>query len=249
MSLLRRRARLPVRAALLAAGLGMGAPALAQTPTIHYQERVPYSSTQANGTVAGLTAKPAALALQRAGLSATWARTPSQRQLALIQEGEGLHCGLGWFLNAERMALGRFSKALYRDRPFGALVRNDSSLRSGISGEEAMAARTEVLLVKEGYSYGARLDRLIAQRVPAPAGTSVDTTQMARMLMAGRASWMIVGAEEAEALRLEPGIAAALRVVTFADMPAGETRHLYCNHAVPEAWLARFDQALPAPVR
>jgi len=45
-----------------------------------------------------------------------------------------------------------------------------------------------------------------------------------------------------------PGAAAALRVASFADMPAGETRHLYCNRPVPEAWLARFDQALPAPV-
>ena len=128
-------------------------------------------------------------------------------------------------------------------------MRNDSTLRSGISGDEAMAARTEMLLVKEGYSYGAQLDRLIAQRVAAPAGTSVETPQMARMLAAGRASWMIVGAEEAEALRRETGVAKALRVVAFADMPAGETRHLYCNRAVPEAWLARFDQALPAPAR
>ena len=37
--------------------------------------------------------------------------------------------------------------------------------------------------------------------------------------------------------------------VAFADMPAGETRHLYCNRAVPEAWLARFDQALAAQPR
>ena len=145
---------------MLVAGMGLGAHAAAQNPTIHYQERVPYSSLQADGNVAGLTATPAALALQRAGLSATWARTPGQRQLALIQEGDGLHCGLGWFRNAERGALGKFSKALYRDRPFGALARNDSGLRAGISGEEAIAATTELLLVKEGYSYGTVLDRL-----------------------------------------------------------------------------------------
>ena len=72
---------------------------------------------------------------------------------------------------------------------------------------------------------------------------------MARMLMAGRASWMIVGAEEAEALSQVPGAATALRAVAFADMPPGETRHLYCNRAVPDAWLARFDQALAAQPR
>jgi len=249
MSALRRCARLPLPVAILAVGLGLGVHAAAQNPTIHYQERVPYSSLQADGTVTGLTATPAAAALQRAGLSANWSRTPGQRQLALIQEGEGLHCGLGWFRNAERGALGKFSKALYRDRPYGALARNDSGLRAGISGEEAIAATNELLLVKEGYSYGAVLDRLIAQRKEAPVGTSVETGQMARMLMAGRASWMIVGAEEAEALRQEPGAASALRAVVFADMPPGETRHLYCNRAVPEAWLARFDQALAAQVR
>ena len=35
----------------------------------------------------------------------------------------GLHCGIGWFRNAERAALGKFSKPLYRDRPFGALAQ------------------------------------------------------------------------------------------------------------------------------
>ena len=41
---------------------------------------------------------------------------------------------LGWFRNPERIALGKFSKALYRDRPFGALARNDSRLRNGLRG-------------------------------------------------------------------------------------------------------------------
>jgi len=62
MSALRRCARLPVPVAVLAAGLGLGAYAAAQNPTIHYQERVPYSSMQADGTVTGLTATPAAAA-------------------------------------------------------------------------------------------------------------------------------------------------------------------------------------------
>ena len=217
----------------------------AQTLTLHYQERAPYSTTQADGSVVGLTATPALRALQQAGLPYAWARTPSQRQLALIQEGEGLHCGVGWFRNPERLALGKFSKALYRDRPFAALVRHDSRLQSGVRGDEALALAGEVLLVKEGYSYGQVLDRLLAQRTPPATKTRVETAQMVRMLLAGRASWMIVAPEESLVLRQEMDAAGAeLRGVVFADMPAGETRHLYCNHAVPDAWLARIDQAL-----
>jgi polar amino acid transport system substrate-binding protein len=230
--------------------LAAAAPAAAQTVTLHYQERAPYSTTQPDGSVAGLTATPVVQALQQAGLPYVWARTPSQRQLALIQEGDGLHCGLGWFRNPERLVLGKFSKALYRDRPFGALARDDSRLRNGLRGDEALALAGEVLLVKEGYSYGPALDRLLAQRTPPATKTSVEMAQMARMLLAGRANWMILAPEESLVLRQELGAAgAALRSVVFADMPAGETRHLYCNHAVPDAWLARVDQALAAAAR
>ena len=103
-------------------------------------------------------------------------------------------------------ALGKFSKPLYRDRPFGALARNDSPLRSGMRGDEALALAGEALLVKDGYSYGPQLDRLIAQRTPpAPLKTSVETLQMLRMLLAGRAGWMIVAPEESQVLREEAG--------------------------------------------
>ena len=213
--------------------------------TLHYHERAPYSSSQPDGSVSGLVATPAAQALTQAAVAFVWARTPNQRQLALIQGGTGLHCGIGWFRNAERAALGKFSKPLYRDRPLGALARSDSPLRPGLSGPAAMALAGDTLLVKEGYSYGAQLDRLIAAQVPAPPKTRAETGQMLRMLLAGRAGWMIVAPEEAQLLLEEAGPAAqGLRVLAFTDIAAGETRHLYCNQAVPDAWLARVDQAL-----
>jgi polar amino acid transport system substrate-binding protein len=233
-------------AAALVLGRGVAA---AQALTLHYMERSPYSVTAADGSVSGLTATPAALALVQARVPFAWARTPGQRQLALIQEGSGLHCGLGWFRNTERSAHGKFSKALYRDQPFGALARGDSALRAGAPAIDAMALAGETLLVKEGYSYGPALDPLIAQRRSPTLYTSVETVQMVRMLLAGRATWMIVTPEEAQALLDEAGApATALRVAAFSDMPPGETRHLYCNRAVPDAWLAAIDRALP-PLR
>jgi polar amino acid transport system substrate-binding protein len=230
--------------------LGLCVGAQAQGLTLHYQERAPYSATQPDGTVTGLVATPAAQALTQAALAFVWARTPSQRQLALIQEGDGLHCGIGWFRNAERAMLGKFSKPLYRDRPFGALARGDSPLRPGLRGAEALAMAGDTLLIKEGYSYGAQLDRLIAMHTPPPQATSAEPPQMLRMLLAGRAGWMIVAPEEAQVLRQDAGAAAiGLHTVAFTDIAAGETRHLYCNRAVPDAWLARIDQALAAQAR
>lgn len=244
--------RRPLNALLAAVAAAVAMPATAAPSagpsapapplTLHYQERPPYSRTGPDGAVHGLVADPAAAALGRAGIAFHWALTPSQRQLALIQaEGGGMHCGIGWFRSAEREALGRFTAPLYRDRPLAALVRSGAWSGHTATAASLMADPRMRLLVKDGYSYGPRLDRLIADAAVSPQRTSVDPPQMSRMLASGRADWMIVAPEEAEALAA-PG----LRLLPLQDEPEGPTRHLYCNRAVPAAWIERIDRALQA---
>lgn len=238
-----RRRRLALALSWLLAG-----PVAAQSLALHYQERPPYSRSDGAGQVSGLVATPAANALTRAGISYRWTLTPNQRQIALMQQGEGLHCGVGWFRTPERAALGKFSQPLYRDQPFAALARTDAPLRDGMRASEALAAAGTVLLVKEGYSYGPVLDPLLAD--VATLRTPAEVPQMVRMLAAGRAAWMIVTREEARELLAPPELAQArLRVLTLADVPAGQTRHLYCSKAVPDDWIARIDRALGAQRR
>jgi polar amino acid transport system substrate-binding protein len=231
-------------AAVLAVALLAGAAMAASDAvvTLHYQVRPPYSSPAASGAVEGLVASPAGEALRRAGLTVRWVETPAQRQLALIQGGSGRHCGLGWFRNAEREASGKFSQALYRDQPFGAIVRSELPIASGIRSSDLIADARYAVLVKEGFSYGPQLDARLA-RAAAAVHTSAALASMAAMVRADRAAWMLATPEEAEAL-LAPG----LRRITFSDLPAGQTRHLYCSRDVPADWLARFDRAL-APGR
>ena len=229
-----------IRACLGALLLALAAPALpAQTLTLHYQERPPYSSSSAHG-VAGLVATPAVAALKRAGIDYRLAVTPSQRQLALIQSGHGLHCGVGWFWTPERAALGKFSGALYRDQPFGALVRAAAALPAQVSAASLLSNDRLRLLVKDGYSYGRTLDALIGQQPARVERTSVDPPQMSQMLRSGRADWMIVAPAEAAVLQ-----GADLRLLVLDDVPDGEDRHLYCSRDVPDAWMARIDAALP----
>lgn len=221
---------------LAAGSMAHAAPAL----TLHYQERPPYSATRTDGQVSGLVAEPAARALQAAGIVFAWARTPNQRQLALIQgEATGLHCGVGWFRNADREALGRFSASLYRDSPLAALMRASAWREPSANATTLLATPGLRLLVKDGYSYGPRLDALIAAAAHPPLRTSVDPVQMARMLASDRADWMPVAPEEA-AMLMAPG----LRLIPLADEPQGQTRHLYCNRAVPAEWMARIDRAI-----
>ncbi len=235
-------------AAVLMAGVATAA--ASQTLTLHYQDRPPYSSQAAGGDITGLVATPAGRALQQAGVAFEWALTPSQRQLALIQQGSGLHCGIGWFRTESRAALGKFSLPLYRDEPFAALARPGVLSPSKTPSADAMRAASGSLLVKEGYSYGPQFDALIASATSAPIRSSAEIPQLLRMVAAGRAGWMIVTPEEAQALLAEVGPeAAGLQLVRFNDAQPGQTRHLYCNRAVPDAWLVRIDQALSALAR
>lgn len=226
-----------IAAALWSAGLAVQA----QTVTLHYQERPPYSQTGADGQVSGLVATPAARALSQAGIPFRWALTPSQRQLALIQSGSGLHCGIGWFQTAERSERGLFSQPLYRDQAFGALVRAASTLSSGLKSGDLVGDARYTVLLKEGYSYGQQMDALLARAAAPPQRTHVDPPQMARMVAAGRADWMIVAPEEAQAL-----LSADLRLISFSDLPAGPSRHLYCSADLGAERLAGINRALTA---
>jgi polar amino acid transport system substrate-binding protein len=240
------------RSGTAAASLLLAAAAQAQPApqpgaiTLHYQERPPYSYTTAEGQVQGLLVAPIVRAFQRAQLPFQWVKTPSQRQLVLIQAtAPSMDCGIGWFRTAEREQLGRFSLPLYRDRPFMALTRRDAGWPATRTPAELMNDPALPLLVKEGYSYGPLLDGLIAQHPAQVRRTSAESAQMARMVNAGRAAWMIIAPEEADALLVELGpIGAQLQLMSLTGVPEGQYRHLYCNRAVPEALIERLNRAL-----
>jgi polar amino acid transport system substrate-binding protein len=213
--------------------------------TLHYQQRPPYSGQAASGAVQGLLVAPVENALRKAGVAFRWVQTPSNRQLALIQDGAGADCGLGWFRSTEREALGRFSVPIYRDKAWAALARPASALTETLSLREALMLAELRLLTKEGYSYGTLVDAMVGVKGIRRISTTAEAAQMVPMLLAGRADWMLIAPEEADQLlalaRVPMG---ALRLVAFRDLPAGSERHLYCNRAVPEAVLQRVNTHL-----
>lgn len=237
------------RLAVVAAALAWtaAAPATGSEPALqlHYQERPPYSYTGADGRPQGLLVTPVERARAKAGVAFVWVRTPSQRQLVLIQDGSGPDCGIGWFRNPQREALGRFSAPIYQDRPFMALARKDLAWNPRQPLPARLADATQLLLVKDGYSYGPAIDRLLARSAGAVRRTSAENVQMARMVEAGRAAWMLVAPEEADALLEELGATGtALQLQPLAGAPPGQTRHLYCNASLPPALIERVDGAL-----
>lgn len=209
---------------------------------LHYQERPPYYQTTADGPQ-GLVAAPLRQALRLSNLPHRFVSTPALRQLQLIEQGQALVCGIGWFQNPERAAKGQFSKPLYQDRPLAMLVREQLGWTHPRSMAEALGDTQARLLVKTGYSYGSAFDRLLAARSQPPLAITGEMAATVRMLAGDRADWTPMAPEEAEA-ELAAG-ASGLRLLAFSDAATGNRRYLYCNKAVPEAWLQRLDAALP----
>ena len=219
--------------------------AAAQPLTLHYQDRPPFSSTGPNGQPQGLLIEPIKRALAQAGIDHRWSNTPSQRQLALIQQGHGQDCGIGWFYSAARATQGRFSRPIYHNLPFQALVRADRLIAVSPSAAALLADTSQPLLAKEGYSYGARIDALVQAQPAAVQRTSAESVSMARMVAAGRAGWMLISPEESETLLSSMGAdRSTLRLVNLVGGEPGPTGHLYCNLQVSSALIARLNREL-----
>lgn len=216
-------------------------------PTVDllFQDRPPYYASQpGRQPPQGLVIEPLRRGLERAQLPHRWVLTPAVRQLLMVENGAHLICAVGWFRNPEREAKGQFSVPLYRGQPLAMLARRDAPLNEGMSQREAMASPAR-LLVKQGYSYGPELDALIATRHGRVEQGSGEVGQLLRMLMVGNADWMAVAPEEVEAqFQADPSRSRVLHVLRFSDAPVPQARHLYCNKAVPAAWLERLAAAL-----
>lgn len=212
---------------------------------LHYNERPPYQ-VPSGGNVTGLTADPVTKAFEKAGVPFQWVSTPSKRQIKLIQQDRECDCGVGWFKNPDREKFALFTIPLYKDNPQVAIVRNDDErIKDGSTLGEAFANKALRLLVKDGYSYGAEIDKKIADGAPPTIKTTVENTIMINMLKQNRGDYYIIAPEEAESLVKASGFKMSdFRFVTFSDMPPGNERYLMCSKKVGESMIKKISAAL-----
>ncbi|MBG0775327.1 MAG: hypothetical protein H0S85_02710 [Desulfovibrionaceae bacterium] len=216
---------------------------------IYYHERPPYTVTAANGTVCGVLADPAAHFLRAADIPFTWVLMPAKRQLQAVRGNDRPACALGWFKRPDRETYGRYTRLpLYTDRPMALLGRaGDARLKRLATLNELFSDHDLVLLIKDGYSYGAQLDRAIAALTPRTDRSTAENLNMATMVAKGRADYMLISQDEAPALldALDRDTASRLAVYdNVRDMPMGSARYLICSHKVGLETMRRLDAVM-----
>lgn len=218
------------------------------TLRLYYFERVPYIEVS-RGEVMGLTATPVARALKAAGIDFDWREMPFKRQLATIKENKERACGVGWFKNAVREEFARFSISVYQDKPTIVIGRKDDLRISKAHSLVALLKNRELsLLVKDSFSYGKYIDRLLITEKPEKAvvvGSS--NLEMLEMILGKRADYFFAAEEEAEIMIESSGFAKGqFTLHRFLNEPYGNHRYLACSMAVPVEIIDRFNKALQA---
>lgn len=211
---------------------------------LYFYERPPYMVKHGDGEVRGLTADPAAAAFKKAGIPFQWQLSPAKRQLAKIENGQELECGIGWYKTPEREKFAKFTAPIYRDKPTVALAR--PGFKSGETTLAALVANPAVrVLMKGGLTYGQDVLRIMAT---AKANVQVVTGEqlaLARMVDAARADFMFSPQEEASMLVSSPELGSSgLKVLTFSDVDDGDTRHIMCSKKVSDDTIARLNRAI-----
>ncbi|TDR82113.1 hypothetical protein [Paludibacterium purpuratum] len=214
---------------------------------VYYNVRAPYVVSKPDGTISGLTGTPTTQAFHAAHIPVAWVQMPSNRQLMAIEENLSPACSVGWFKNAERVRFAKFTKPIYRDRPTIGLINTASTIPRPPIALAALLQNTQLrVLIKEGYSYGPYVDRLLQKSKAVPVPTSMDNLVMVRMVALRHADMMFAAEEEAAVLLQQSGIdAARFRILHFTDMPDGEQRYLLCSRAVPDQVIRSLNAVIP----
>jgi len=220
----------------------------AEEPVIlMYAERAPYIVAGAGGKISGLTASPAVKAFETAGIPYDPVAIPTNRQLASIKANNSHTCGIGWFDRPDRRDYALFTKPIYRDRPTVVLMHRETALDGYFNSLEALIANKDmVILVKTQFSYGQQIDSWISTYQTRKTSVTLDNIGMLRMIMVGRADYMLMGQEEATHLLLQSGAPSTedVRILSLPDSPQGNYRHLMCSKSVPEITIERLNQVI-----
>ena len=213
--------------------------------TVHYHERIPYVRTTPTG-VEGLTATPVSIVFNKSGIFFRWEKTPSKRQLKMIEKNRGCDCAVGWFKNPDREKFGKYTYSIYQDKPQIALARADNGkLKNNMTVDTILSNRELTLGIKDGYSYGTFLDAKIAKHNPVIDSTVNENINMLKKIHSGRGDYFFIAPEEAVGLIKSSGLPEKdFKYIAFSDMPEGEKRYILCSRSVRDEDIERLNKAI-----
>lgn len=210
--------------------------------TLHYIDRPPYAISDGNNKPSGVVAAPTELAFKKAKIPFVWAKTPVNRQFAIIKENRGLDCAVGLEQTPSRSEFGKFSTPLYVGKPLIAIINLKVKEKAGVTLAELLKKYT--ILVKENYTQGTEITEMINASKNKHV-TAVESVQMVQMVAQGHGDFMMISKEEVD-YYIQHGIldAKSVRVLELPDVQKRFLRRIMCSKAVDDKVITKLDKAI-----
>ena len=229
----------------LLAVAGMAA-AAAEPLTIAYRDKPPYS-TEENGQPKGILIDKSLAIFKEAGIEIEFVAMPQKRITTELEANQRPMCSPGWYRLPEREAIGPFTLVIHQDKPQVVLASAKAApaVRAHAGVKALLKDHRMKLAIVDGVSYGGELDGLIKKLHESPMRVTVTVLQLARMIAAHRADYMLIDQEDFDYLdRSQELSGSGIKTIRFADMPASLPRHFWCSKAVTPQVLRRIDDAI-----
>ncbi len=213
---------------------------------ISYLDRPPYYHT-VEGEAQGLLVDKVKTILEAADIEADYREVPAGRILHNIEHNISAQCSIGWFKNNTREKFARFTLPIWRDSPW--MVLAPVQIKDAISQyerfSELLADSTLSWGTHRGFSYGQYLDGLAQQYATNKMEFSGDQMLLPKMMLKGRASYMIIAKEEFLPLIESAGLGLdSFFLQPMADAPPVSERFLMCSKSVPPEIIEKINQAI-----
>lgn len=215
-----------------------------------YSERPPYNSRTPDGKLSGIVGTPVTQAFAKAGLRFELHEASLQRQLEALKRNTPRVCVSGLYKTAEREQFARYTKPVSQDQAMVGLA-NTSFAPTTSNGTATLTVHglltnPEVtVLLRDAVNYGPFLEGEFATMKARRATTDGQFAQMVKMIYAGRAQLTFFPLEEAQYYAKVAGYSAQqFKLLSFADMPAGEKRYILCSRQVEAAVVEKLNAGL-----
>lgn len=210
---------------------------------IIYEPRKPYIE-EISSTIEGLVATPLIQSLNKADITYTLKNRPSKRHLLEIKANKKAVCAVGWFKNSERQSYGKYTKALYQDKPMGIITYVNSDIKDNITLKALFANKEWSILVKDSFSYGKQIDEKLKTTSQRIYKVSTTNDNMVLHIIRKRADFMFLSYEEALSILNNERFKNKLQFIKIKEIPQGNKRYLICSQKVDDALITSINRHL-----
>ncbi len=213
--------------------------------TVAWRTKPPHQYIE-NGVEKGVLLERAKQVFAQAQIKTKFVEEPAKRIWNNFSIGTKNYCSFGWYRLAERESLVQFSAVFHTDPPHTILVSPAATqlVSAHLSLAALMADSSLSLGMVDAVSYGPALDAMIKNSKNKIERSMTLPMNMARMIGANRASYMLIDREDWEYLKDTDKNLRQTKQIDLPDMPPGLDRFIVCSKDVSAEQMAAINSAI-----